>query len=93
MPRTKKHLLGYVYIARHYKWALDQVFINMNFTSAIIVEGLAPHSLSVISACFCTIILFIYPCCMYCLGGFMLRRCLRHVKQTLMLEIFESLND
>ena len=33
--------VGYYKIARHFKWALGQVFEEMNHEYAIIVEGMA----------------------------------------------------
>ena len=38
-------LLGYDAIARHYKWALDQVFTKLGFESVIILEGMPLQSL------------------------------------------------
>lgn len=32
------HMRGYFKISRHYKWALDQVFVRFNFSSVIITE-------------------------------------------------------
>ena len=37
--RNRKAEIGYYKIARHYKWALTQVFEKMNNQYAIIVEG------------------------------------------------------
>ena len=37
--RNRKAEIGYYKIARHYKWALTQVFEKMNSQYAIIVEG------------------------------------------------------
>ncbi len=34
-----EHLLGYYKISRHYKWALDQVFMQQSFDSVIVTEG------------------------------------------------------
>ncbi len=33
------HMIGYYKISRHYKWALEQVFMKHSFTSVIITEG------------------------------------------------------
>lgn len=38
-PKEKK-FKGYFKIARHYGWALNQMFFNFNFSSVIIVEGI-----------------------------------------------------
>jgi len=51
LDTKSKRFIGYFNIARHYKWALDQVFTVMNFTSAIIVEGLfvcGDHSMEIV---------------------------------------------
>ncbi|KAF7265362.1 alpha-1,3-mannosyl-glycoprotein 2-beta-N-acetylglucosaminyltransferase [Rhynchophorus ferrugineus] len=37
LPKEKKYK-GYFKIARHYKWALNQMFFNFNFSTVIIVE-------------------------------------------------------
>lgn len=37
--KVKKNLIGYYKIARHYKWALGQVFDEMKYEVAIIMEG------------------------------------------------------
>ncbi|PAA58671.1 hypothetical protein BOX15_Mlig005309g2 [Macrostomum lignano] len=34
----ERHLIGYYKISRHFKWALDQVFLHLNYTAAIVVE-------------------------------------------------------
>ncbi|CAL1529618.1 unnamed protein product [Lymnaea stagnalis] len=34
----QKKFVGYYKIARHYKWALDQIFVTFNFSAVIIVE-------------------------------------------------------
>ena len=45
LPRTdrkiknKKTEIGYLKISRHYKWALSQVFEEMNYEYVIVVEG------------------------------------------------------
>ena len=31
---------GYYLIARHYKWALNQVFYHFNYSVAVVVEGM-----------------------------------------------------
>lgn len=33
-----QHMRGYFKISRHYKWALDQIFVKFNFSSVIITE-------------------------------------------------------
>lgn len=38
LPAPKKKFKGYYKIARHYKWALDQIFHTFNYTAVIIVE-------------------------------------------------------
>ncbi|ESO10940.1 hypothetical protein HELRODRAFT_72024 [Helobdella robusta] len=38
LPAKKKKLQGYFRLSRHYKWALNQVFIKFNYNSCIIVE-------------------------------------------------------
>ncbi|CAC5386971.1 MGAT1 [Mytilus coruscus] len=38
LPSPKKKFKGYYKIARHYKWALDQIFHKFNYTAVIIVE-------------------------------------------------------
>ncbi|KAH9492834.1 Alpha-1,3-mannosyl-glycoprotein 2-beta-N-acetylglucosaminyltransferase [Bulinus truncatus] len=38
LGNPQKKFLGYYKIARHYKWALDQVFITFNYSAVIIVE-------------------------------------------------------
>ncbi|KAK3733608.1 hypothetical protein RRG08_056963 [Elysia crispata] len=38
LPASKKKWLGYYKIARHYKWALDQIFVTFNYPAVIIVE-------------------------------------------------------
>lgn len=40
VPPKEKKFKGYFKIARHYGWALNQMFFNFNFSSVIIVEGL-----------------------------------------------------
>ena len=40
LDKKSRHFVGYYNIARHYKFALDHVLTVMNFTSAIIIEGL-----------------------------------------------------
>ncbi|XP_030757030.1 alpha-1,3-mannosyl-glycoprotein 2-beta-N-acetylglucosaminyltransferase [Sitophilus oryzae] len=37
LPKEKKYK-GYFKIARHYKWALNQMFFNYNYSTSIIVE-------------------------------------------------------
>ena len=39
LPMPKKKFKGYYKIARHYKWAVDQIFHTFNYTAVIIVEG------------------------------------------------------
>jgi alpha-1,3-mannosyl-glycoprotein beta-1,2-N-acetylglucosaminyltransferase len=39
LPMPKKKFKGYYKIARHYKWAIDQIFHKFNYTAVIIVEG------------------------------------------------------
>lgn len=39
IPPKEKKFRGYFKIARHYKWALNQVFVNLGYSTAIIVEG------------------------------------------------------
>lgn len=39
IPPKEKKFKGYFKIARHYEWALNQIFLNFNFDTAIIVEG------------------------------------------------------
>ncbi|KAL1513801.1 hypothetical protein ABEB36_003161 [Hypothenemus hampei] len=38
VPPKEKKFKGYFKIARHYGWALNQIFFNFNFSSVIIVE-------------------------------------------------------
>lgn len=38
IPPKEKKFRGYFKIARHYKWALNQVFIKLGYSTAIIVE-------------------------------------------------------
>lgn len=38
LAQPQKKFLGYYKIARHYKWALDQVFHKFNYSAVIIVE-------------------------------------------------------
>ncbi|XP_060073454.1 alpha-1,3-mannosyl-glycoprotein 2-beta-N-acetylglucosaminyltransferase-like [Ylistrum balloti] len=38
LNKKDKKFLGYYKIARHYKWALDQVFLKFNYSTVIIVE-------------------------------------------------------
>lgn len=40
IPLREKKFKGYFKIARHYGWALNQVFIEFGYQTAIIVEGL-----------------------------------------------------
>jgi alpha-1,3-mannosyl-glycoprotein beta-1,2-N-acetylglucosaminyltransferase len=40
VPPKEKKFKGYFKIARHYGWALNQMFFNFNFSTVIIVEGL-----------------------------------------------------
>lgn len=40
IPPKEKKFRGYFKIARHYKWALNQVFIKLGYSTAIIVEGM-----------------------------------------------------
>ena len=35
----EKKFQGYYKIARHYKWAMNQVFHHFNYSAVIIVEG------------------------------------------------------
>lgn len=39
IPPKEKKFRGYFKIARHYKWALNQVFVKLGYSTAIIVEG------------------------------------------------------
>ena len=39
LPWPQKKFVGYYKIARHYKWALNQVFHTFNHSAVIIVEG------------------------------------------------------
>lgn len=39
VPPKEKKFKGYFKIARHYGWALNQMFFNFNFSTVIIVEG------------------------------------------------------
>jgi alpha-1,3-mannosyl-glycoprotein beta-1,2-N-acetylglucosaminyltransferase len=39
LPKKEQKFKGYYLIARHYKWALNQVFHKFNYSAAIIVEG------------------------------------------------------
>lgn len=39
IPPKEKKFRGYFKIARHYKWALNKVFVNLGYSTAIIVEG------------------------------------------------------
>jgi hypothetical protein len=36
---AKKTIANYYYISQHYKWALEQIFIQNGFKLAIITEG------------------------------------------------------
>lgn len=38
LPASKKKWVGYYKISRHYKWALDQIFVTFNYPAVIIVE-------------------------------------------------------
>lgn len=38
IPPKEKKFRGYFKIARHYKWALNQVFVKLGYSTAIIVE-------------------------------------------------------
>ncbi|XP_020280160.1 alpha-1,3-mannosyl-glycoprotein 2-beta-N-acetylglucosaminyltransferase [Pseudomyrmex gracilis] len=38
IPPKEKKFRGYFKIARHYKWALNKVFVNLGYSTAIIVE-------------------------------------------------------
>ncbi|XP_071098308.1 alpha-1,3-mannosyl-glycoprotein 2-beta-N-acetylglucosaminyltransferase-like [Haliotis cracherodii] len=38
LPWPQKKFVGYYKIARHYKWALNQIFMVFNYSTAIIVE-------------------------------------------------------
>lgn len=40
IPPKEKKFRGYFKIARHYKWALNQVFVKLGYSTAIIVEGI-----------------------------------------------------
>ena len=44
MPSTQKKFEGYYKIARHYKWALNQVFHQFKYDAVIIVEGTRPEN-------------------------------------------------
>lgn len=39
VPPKEKKFKGYFKIARHYGWALNQMFFNFNFSTIIVVEG------------------------------------------------------
>jgi len=39
LSKKESKFRGYYLIARHYRWALNQVFHHFNFSAAIIVEG------------------------------------------------------
>ena len=39
IPPGEKKFRGYFKIARHYGWALNQVFVELGYETAIIVEG------------------------------------------------------
>lgn len=39
MPLKERKFKGYFLIARHYKWALSQIFQKFNYEAVIIVEG------------------------------------------------------
>lgn len=39
IPPKEKKFKGYFKIARHYGWALNQVFLEFGYETAIIVEG------------------------------------------------------
>ena len=39
VPYNQKKFQGYFKIARHYKWALSQIFFHFNYEAVIIVEG------------------------------------------------------
>jgi len=40
LPPLEKRFVGYYKIARHYGWALNQVFNTLNYSSVIVVEGM-----------------------------------------------------
>lgn len=37
--KAERRFLGYYNIARHYKWALSQVLVHLNYSAVVIVEG------------------------------------------------------
>lgn len=39
VPPKEKKFKGYFYIARHYKWALDYMFLEAGHEAVVIVEG------------------------------------------------------
>ena len=39
LSKKEKKFLGYYKISRHYKWALGQIFHEMNYDAVVIVEG------------------------------------------------------
>ena len=39
LPPKEKKFQGYYKIARHYKWAMHQMFIEYNHQAIIIIEG------------------------------------------------------
>lgn len=39
IPPKEKKFKGYFKIARHYGWALNQVFFELGYETAIVVEG------------------------------------------------------
>ena len=41
LSKSDRRFLGYYNIARHYKWALNEVFLRLNHSAAIIIEGTA----------------------------------------------------
>lgn len=41
IPPKEKKFRGYFKIARHYGWALNQVFVQLGYSTAIIVEGIS----------------------------------------------------
>lgn len=49
LPWPQRKFQGYYKIARHYKWALNQIFYKFNYTSVIIVEGKCDNT---IRSCF-----------------------------------------
>ena len=69
LPWPQKKFVGYYKIARHYKWALNQVFKVFNYSTVLIVEGeFQSFKYEILQVLRGRDILYIYICvsvCMY----------------------------